>query len=378
MHIPVNDGEFVEKPVVMPRNWLALFSLVFAVGALGVGFIRKKGAEIASLVATAASLAMLLGCMGRITALADGILPGGAEQSAYSLAAQSGIGAILAVIFLFATVCVSGFFLCEPWLAIREELTVPKKIMFGILPIAAILAAWTALTWGEPENRFFSALILPSPLEVIQQFIPTWFEAALSRSAMLSIGRVIGGFLVALLITLPLGILMGSFTKTRALFEPLMIFGSYLPIPALVPLTMCFFGTDEKQKVMFLALAFSICLLPAFVRAISKVDEVFLQTAQTLGASKWQIVRHVLVGISMSDLYEAMRQGFGIGWTYIIVAEMLDLSGGGIGTIIEIARRRAIPGRVYLSLLIIVTIAFIADKLWVWAGKFLFPYREEA
>lgn len=263
------------------------------------------------------------------------------------------------------------------FLQIREAVSLPARIVLGAIPIIVLLGAWMAATAGGAEERLLSPLILPSPIEVVHSIKSLWFEAELSRSVLASASRVVGGFVVALVIAFPLGVLMGSFSKIRALFDPLTIFGSYLPIPTLVPLSMSLFGIGERQKIMFLALAFIVFLLPMIVRAISEVDDVYLQTAQTLGASRWQLVRHILLGVSMAKIFDAMRLGFGIGWTYIILAEMVAADRG-LGWIVIIAQRRGPREHIYLVLVVIVLIAFITDKLWKKAGEFLFPHQEKA
>jgi NitT/TauT family transport system permease protein len=266
----------------------------------------------------------------------------------------------------------------EPWgsrLMIRGTVSLRGKIILGVIPILAILAGWTLITMGEAEMRVISPLILPSPLEVIQSFPSLWFDAELSRSVVASTGRVILGFAAALLLAFPLGIAMGAFSRVRALFEPLSIFGSYLPIPALVPLTMSLFGIGELQKVMFLGLAFFIYLLPLFVKAVDGVDDVYLQTAYTMGATQWQTVNKVLLAVSAPGIIQAMRLGFGIGWTYIILAEMVAADRG-LGQIIIIAQRRGPRGHIYLVLLVIVVIAYLTDRVWVWLSRKLFPYKE--
>ncbi|MCX7011728.1 MAG: ABC transporter permease [Candidatus Sumerlaeota bacterium] len=265
----------------------------------------------------------------------------------------------------------------DRWLGIREPVDPILAIVLGLTPVALIFVAWGLATRGAPEDRLISPVILPSPLEVIRSLKSLWFESELSRSVVASAGRVIGGFLVALAVVLPLGVAMGSFSRARALFAPLMVFGSYLPIPTLVPLTMSLFGIGEWQKIMFLAIAFIVYLLPMFVGAIEEVDEVYLQTAQTLGASRWQLVRHVLFGVSFAQIFDAMRMGFGIGWTYIILAEMVAADRG-LGHIIIIAQRRGPREHIYLVLVVIVLIAYVTDRLWVRLGKTLFPYREAA
>ncbi len=262
------------------------------------------------------------------------------------------------------------------WLRIRETVPAWLQWLLGIVPIAALLGLWWLVTGGGPaEERIISPTILPSPLEVAQSFRSLWFDRALTRNLLVSLSRVVGGFAVAVAIAFPLGLLMGSFSKAKAMFNPLAVFGAYLPIPALVPLTLSLFGTGEKQKIAFLALAFVIYLLPLIVQAVDNVDDVYLKTAYTLGASTIQTVRKVLLAVSWPDIYQSLRLGFGIGWSYIILAEMVDI-GRGLGGIIIISQRRGPREHIYLVLLVIVVMAFLTDKVWASVGKMLFPYRE--
>lgn len=262
------------------------------------------------------------------------------------------------------------------WLRIREELPLWQQWILGILPILALLGLWWLITYGAtPESRWISPTILPSPQEVVESFPSLWFDRALTRNAITSFIRVLLGFAVGVAIAFPLGLGMGSFTKVKALFNPLSVFGAYLPIPALVPLTLSLFGAGEEQKIAFLALAFVIYLLPLIVEAVDGVDPIYLKTAYTLGATRFQVVRKVLLGVSWPDIYQALRFGFGIGWSYIILAEMVDI-GRGLGGIIIISQRRGPREHIYLVLLVIVAIAFLTDKVWAALGKRLFPYRE--
>ena len=125
---------------------------------------------------------------------------------------------------------------------------------------------------------------------------------------------------------------------------------------------------------MFLAIAFSIYLVPLFVGAVDAVDDTYLKTAYTLGASRAQAVSHVLLPISWPDIYQSMRLGFGVGWSYILLAEMVDV-GRGLGGIIITSQRRGPREHIYLVLVAIVAVAFLTDKLWAWVGRRLFPYR---
>lgn len=268
-----------------------------------------------------------------------------------------------------------------PWLRIRERLDPRLARLLGLVPVAALLLLWWWLTRdrvpGQVESRIIGISLLPSPREM---FAPDalrtlWFEKELSRSAVTSLLRVVGGFAIALAVVLPLGIAMGSFTKIGAMFQPLALVSGYLPVAALVPLTLVWFGVGERQKVGFLAIATFVYLLPVVVQAIDEVDDVFIQTAQTQGAGRWQIVSRVLVPIALPDIYHALRLAFGVAWSWIILAEVVAAESG-LGFIINTAQGRGVRmEHVYLTLGVIALLSFGIDKLWAAGFHALFPYR---
>ena len=260
-------------------------------------------------------------------------------------------------------------------LGIRETIPGWMTWGFGLLPIVALLLVWFSITAGTAEERVISPTILPSPVEVARSFPQLWFQRALMRNLLTSLGRVVGGFGLAVAVTFPLGLFMGSFTRVKAMFSPLSVLGAYLPIPALVPLTMSLFGTGEWQKLLFLALAFSIYLLPLVVAAVDGVDDMYLKTAYTLGANRAQSVGKVLLPLAWPDIFRALRMGFGVGWSYILLAEMVDI-GKGVGGLVIISQRQGPREHIYLILLFIVGMAFLTDKLWATTEKALFPYRQ--
>jgi NitT/TauT family transport system permease protein len=261
-------------------------------------------------------------------------------------------------------------------MGIRESIPSWMTWGLGVIPIALLLLAWFLVTAGAAEARVISPTILPSPMEVARSFPELWFDRALMRNLMVSLSRVIGGFTLAVALVFPLGVLMGSFTRVKAAFSPLSVLGAYLPIPALVPLTLSLFGTGEWQKILFLALAFSIYLLPLVVGAVDGVDNMYLKTAYTLGASRPQAVGKVLLPLAWPDIFRALRMGFGVGWSYILLAEMVDI-GKGVGGLIITSQRRGPREHIYLILLFIVALAFLTDKLWATVEQRLFPYRRE-
>jgi ABC-type nitrate/sulfonate/bicarbonate transport system permease component len=258
----------------------------------------------------------------------------------------------------------------------RSQLSASTGIVLGAIPIVLVIAAWFLLTWGAtPEDRIISNQILPSPSEIASKALALVETGGLVAGIAASFRRVLVGFLIAAGIALPLGIAMGSFAPIKASFSPVAVIGGYLPIAALVPLTLSWFGTEELQKYMFLAIAFFVYLLPLVVKAVDKVDEVFIQTAYTLGASRMQVVFRVLVPVAAYDIWQALRLAFGIGWSYIILAETI-MADAGLGQIIIIAQRRGPREYMYLVIIVIAIMAALTDKIMAELGRKLFVWKK--
>ncbi len=274
---------------------------------------------------------------------------------------------------------------------------VPKKagIPLGLAPILLLLGLWWFFTCGPVEERRIGPSILPSPGEVIHSVgalvVPPappdtmgermgvfdrmfTDDRSLFFNTMISLKRIGLAFLLALVIVVPTGVAMGAFGTVRALFNPSSTASGYIPIATLVPLTMSWFGIGELQKVIFLAMAFGIFLLPQVARAIEKVPDVYVRTASTLGATRMQTVFRVLVPVAMPDIWQAMRLAFGVGWTYLVLTEVVVLERG-LGALVAVAQRRGPRENIYLVILTIALIAWGADMLWVWLGRKLFPYQ---
>jgi len=270
------------------------------------------------------------------------------------------------------------------WSELRGN--VPRKwaILLGLVPLLLLFALWWSLTRGPSEERVIPVTILPSPGEVLrssldylQQRDAETGSSRLVHHTWLSLRRVLLGYLCALVVVFPLGVLMGSFGSVRAAFGPLTAISGYIPIATLAPLTMSWFGTDDKQKVFFLALAFGIYLLPLIFQAINSVPDVYLRTAYTLGASRGEAIWSVLIPIAMPDIWQAMRLAFGVGWTYLVLTESIVMAGG-LGEIVMIAQRRGPREHIYLTILVITLVAWCSDLLWDRLGRALFPYRRRA
>jgi NitT/TauT family transport system permease protein len=239
-----------------------------------------------------------------------------------------------------------------------------------------LLVVWWVATRGAPAERLVQPLILPSPMEVLQSFKPLHLEQGLVRSAFYSWLRVTAGFSLAALVAVPLGVYMASFAPVAAFFRPLSLAGAYVPIVVFIPLSLTWFGTQETQKVGFLFIACFVALLPLVIKDVGDVPGAFLDVAVTKGASQWQLVRHVLFPVAQANIWDHLRGVYGVGWGWIIMAEMVVRPEYGLGGLIGGSERRSNTAAIYAVILVIVLIAIACDQLWRLSGELLFPYRK--
>lgn len=238
----------------------------------------------------------------------------------------------------------------------------------------ALCAWWVATRGAVIEHRMVAPLILPSPGEVLAALPRLHFEQELVRSIGVSFMRVTAGFLLAAIVAIPLGVYMAAFPGVAAFFQPLALVGAYVPIVVFVPLTLVWFGMTEMQKVGFLFIGCLVALLPLVIKSISDVASAYIEVATTKGATQWQIVHLVLVPVAMADIWDHLRGVYGVGWGWIILAEVVN-GERGLGYLISISERRGHTAAMFAVIIVIVLIAIASDRLWRIGGNLLFPYR---
>lgn len=237
-----------------------------------------------------------------------------------------------------------------------------------------VLVWWLATMGGSAEDRLVSPVILPSPEEVIASFPSLFNERALLQSIAATLKRVLIGFGLAVIVGVPLGILAGSWRILEAAGAPIALFGRNLPVAALIPLTILWFGIDETQKVMFIFIATMPFVYSDAAVAIASIPDRYVETAQTLGASSFQIVRKVLVPLALPEMYNSLRHLFGLAFGYIMLAELINAQHG-LGYLLMTSQRRGLSEHIILILIIIGLLAYGIDRLLYVFQRGLFPYR---
>lgn len=261
-------------------------------------------------------------------------------------------------------------------LRVRRQISNQSGFLLTAGFVALLLGAWWFLTAGRVvEDRVLAPLILPSPVEVLKAFPSLHFDQGLVRSALTSFRRVTLGFTLAAMVALPLGVYMATFQGVAAFFRPLALIGAYVPIVVFVPLTLAWFGLSETQKVGFLFIGCFVALLPLVIKEIGSVPAAYLDVAVTKGATQWQLVRHVLFPVAQAHLWDHLRGVYGVGWGWIILAEVVNAEQG-LGYLISISERRGHTASIFAIIIVIVLIAVACDQLWKLGGRILFPYAQ--
>ncbi len=263
---------------------------------------------------------------------------------------------------------------------LRGELSTAAALFWGFTCIAAVVAVWFVITAGpagEPEKRFVSPTTLPSVSETLQAVPRVFGERKLVTNTLVTLERVCLGFGLSCLVGVPLGILAACFPALRAFLAPLMVFGRNIPVAALIPLTFFFFGIGEFQKVMFLFIASVAFVLSDTTAAVLDVPQRYVDTALTLGASRWQIITKVLAPLAAPSIFNSLRLLFGLAFGYVMLAELVKFgtASGGLGDLINMSQRRGEREPILLVLVIIPMVAWAIDRALWWLQSDLFPYR---
>lgn len=264
------------------------------------------------------------------------------------------------------------------WFPIRGEISIVSSMLLGMLCIGLVFGLWWFVTRGEiVEERIVSPHALPSPVETFSTFEQLWFDRQLTRSTLTTLYRVASGFALATAIGVPLGVMAGCFAPVKAFLMPLILFGRNIPIAALVPLSFFFFGIGDPQKIIFIFMATVAFVIADTATSIMNVGQQYLDTAYTVGATRWQTIIKVMVPLAMPSVLDSLRLLFGLAFGYIMLAETIKLGSetGGLGHLISVSQRIGPRAHIYLIILIIPVVAFVIDRILFAIQKGLFPHK---
>lgn len=239
----------------------------------------------------------------------------------------------------------------------------PSKRTSTALQVGGVLFL-LSLWAGICTTGLIGPRILPSPFAVVQTLPTLHFQDAMVRNLLYSCFLNFTGYAEAVAICLPFGFLIGMFPIFNGMFSKQVDSIRYLPLTALTGLFMEWFGIDNMMKIQFLSFGIIVYLLPVVVQRVREVPVLYQQTAFTLGASKWQMFKTVFLPHVRSRIILDIQVLVAISWTYIIVAEMMNNTGG-IGGLLYTSARTGRTDKTFALLAVIILVGYIQDKIFL-------------
>ncbi len=251
-----------------------------------------------------------------------------------------------------------------------EPVSRPARLALGIAFFALFVGLWSIATFGGFVSRTF----LADPLTMLQDGWLLLARFNFLHDIGMTVWRVLGGFVLAAMVAVPIGIMMGAYKPIEAFFEPFVSFSRYLPASAFIPLLILWAGIGETQKllVIFIGSVFQLILMVAV--AVGSTRRDLVEAAYTLGARDSRIVRRVMIPANAPEIAEILRLVLGWAWTYVIVAELIG-SSSGIGHMIVDSQALLATGQIIFGIIVIGLIGLVSDFLFKSVNQRLFPWK---
>jgi NitT/TauT family transport system permease protein len=251
-----------------------------------------------------------------------------------------------------------------------EPVSARARWILGAGFFVLFVLVWAAFTLGG----YVSPTFLASPVTMAKEAWLLFTEYNFIHDIGMTVWRVFGGFILAAIFAVPLGIAMGAYKGIEAFFEPFVSFCRYLPASAFIPLLILWAGIGELQKILviFIGSFFQLVLMVAVIVGSARRDLV--EAAYTLGAGHSGIVKRVLIPGAAPEIAETLRLVLGWAWTYVIVAELIG-SSSGIGHMITDSQALLNTGQIIFGIIVIGLIGLVSDFAFKAINRKLFKWN---
>ncbi|WP_299963465.1 ABC transporter permease [uncultured Roseobacter sp.] len=256
-------------------------------------------------------------------------------------------------------------------LSFRTAIPRRQEVTLGVAGLVTFLVVWQLVAvsgWIKPQ-------FLPTPGAVLAAFWRLFTEAGFAGDIAISVGRVWFAFFLAVIIAVPLGLLMSSYRAIGAFFEPFIDFIRYLPVPALVPLLIIWFGVGEASKIAVLWMGTFFQLVLLINEDTKRVPREYIESGLTLGANQWQVMRDIICPAALPNMVDNLRITLGWCWTYLIIAEIVAASSG-VGHVIWSLRRFVKTPEVMAGIIAIGIIGLLTDQAFRLLHRRAFVYLD--
>lgn len=254
---------------------------------------------------------------------------------------------------------------------LERRMSKTQYFMLACLGMAVVLLAWSLLTYTGLVKQFF----LPTPTKVLSTIGSLLIQGSLLQDSLASIYRILLGFLLSLVVSLPLGIGLGTSKRFEALTEPLIAFIRYVPPSAFIPLAIIWFGIGEWEKIAILFLGVAPYLILLIADIVKNTRRELVEAAFTLGAESKDIITKVIIPSSMPGIWDSFRIMIGAAWTFVIIAEIVGASSG-LGHLMIEAQRFLRTDNIFAGIVVIGLLGLTTDYSFKITYKLFFPWME--
>ncbi len=234
-----------------------------------------------------------------------------------------------------------------------------------------LFAIWLALT----VTGAVPPLFLPTPGEVLDRLLTLAADGTLWNDILVSVGRIAVGFILATVLAVPIGILIGTYSFWEAAVEPMVDFVRYMPVVGFIPLTIIWIGIDDSQKwaIIFIGTFFQEVLL--VMDNVKRVPRDLVEIGYTLGERDRSILRRIVLPSAAPGIWDTLRISLGWAWTWIVLAELVA-AGSGLGYRITTAQRYFQTETIIGYLIVLGILGLVTDQTMKLVGRRVFPWAE--
>ncbi|MDQ0955354.1 NitT/TauT family transport system permease protein [Streptomyces phaeochromogenes] len=243
---------------------------------------------------------------------------------------------------------------------LRETLI--GKVLPPVVAVALVLVVWQVLVWAKVTDSYK----LPAPSAVWDEVREAWLQGTLLEYIWTSVSRGLLGFLMALVIGTPLGLLVARVKFVRAAIGPILSGLQSLPSVAWVPPAVLWLGLNDSMMYAVILLGAVPSIANGLVSGVDQVPPLYLRAGRTLGATGLRGTWHIVIPAALPGYLAGLKQGWAFSWRSLMAAEIIASSpdlGIGLGQLLENGRTANSMSMVFLAILLILIVGIAIDLL---------------
>ena len=240
--------------------------------------------------------------------------------------------------------------------------------------LLGVLAVWAVVTYGNRTVGAMNPTLLPTPGEVVAVAVDMTRDGSLGRHLATSLGRVVEGFGLAAAGAVGLGVLVGIAPPLRLVVEPIVEFVRPIPPLAFLPMFLVWFGLGETSKIAFIAYTSFFPMFVGVAASVMRVDVMLVRAAASLGATRFDLLRRVVLPAALPGIVVALRLGFGLALFVIVGAEFMGADAG-LGNLIMEGRTFFNPAQIVMGALLLGALGSLVNAFLVTAERRMLRWR---